>query len=92
MTDSFEQVTKYKMTILQIAFSLSVNIYVYVRETKQRSGKVSWKKKPRHRDVTKKKVRRHTKNDSTAGGDGGGERRKGRKVKKSKRRTRKKNR
>lgn len=56
MTNSFEQVTKYKMTILQIAFSLSVNIYV--RKTKQRSGKVSWKKKPRHRDVTKKKERK----------------------------------
>lgn len=68
MTNSFEQVTKYKMTISQIAFSLSVDIYV--RETKQRNGKVSWKKKPRHRDVTKKKVRRHTKNDSIGRGRG----------------------
>lgn len=53
-----EQVAKYKMTILQTAFSLSVDIYV--RETKQRIGKVSRRKKPRRRDVTKKKVQRHT--------------------------------
>lgn len=47
-------------------------IYMCVRETKQRNEKVSREKKPRHGDVTKKKVRRHTKNDS-ATGKGGGE-------------------
>lgn len=66
------------MTILQIAFSLSVDIYV--RETKQRNEKVNRKKKPRHRDVMKKKkVRRHTKNDTGRGGERGR-----REVKKSK--------
>lgn len=63
-----------------------------MRGTKQRNGKVSQKKKPRHRDVTKKKVRRYIKNDSTAsrgvGGEGGvGGGGGGREVKKSKRGT-----
>lgn len=75
MTNLFEQATKYKMTILQIAFALSADIHVYicVRETKQRNEKVSREKKPRHGDVTKKKVRRHTKNDSATGKGEGGE-------------------
>lgn len=76
MTNSFDngiKVTKYKMTVLQIAFFFSVNIYV--RETKRKNGKVNRKKKLQHRNVTKKKVR-HTKNDSTKGAGGGGRREK----------------
>ena len=82
-----EQVAKYKMTILRTAFSLSVDIYV--RETKQRIGEVNRRKKPRHKDVTKKEVQRRTKKDSTEGREESGRRRE---VKKSKHRTRKKNR
>lgn len=42
-------------------------MYIYVRETKQRNETVSRKKsESRHRDVTKKKVWQHTKNDSAA--------------------------
>lgn len=44
-----------------------------MRETKQRNEKVSREKKPRHGDITKKKVRRHTKNDSATGKGEGGE-------------------
>lgn len=42
MTNSFDDIQNNKMTITQIAVSLSVDIYV--RETKQRNGKVSPKK------------------------------------------------
>lgn len=42
MTNSFDDIQNNKMTITQIMVSLSVDIYV--RETKQRSGKVSRKK------------------------------------------------